>query len=125
MDYTAVTIRNEIFPLGCTDYEDKSFSCQNWNNSIGICKTTYGPVHTIARHRCPRFCTLCKGAPHSQLLPTIASGTCGDILGIDCQTINITNICSNTFGQKYCAKHCKQCKESVGRLPDIGSLFGR
>ncbi|CAG2188547.1 unnamed protein product [Mytilus edulis] len=128
MEYTPAPIRHEHFPLGCTDYEDINFSCRNWNNSIGICRTTYGPVHTIARHRCPRFCSLCQssiGAPQSQLLPTIASGTCGDILGNDCLTINITNICRNTFGQKYCAKHCNQCKESVGLLPDIGSLFGR
>ncbi|XP_071161168.1 uncharacterized protein [Mytilus edulis] len=128
MEYTPVPIINEHFPLGCTDYEDINFSCRNWNNSIGICRTTYGPVHTIARHRCPRFCSLCQssiGAPQSQLLPTIASGTCGNILGNDCLTINITNICRNTFGQKYCAKHCNQCTESVGLLPDLGSLFGR
>ncbi|VDI75590.1 Hypothetical predicted protein [Mytilus galloprovincialis] len=128
MEYTPVPIRNEHFPLGCTDYEDINFSCRNWNNSIGICRTTYDPVHTIARHRCPRFCSLCHGSigvPQSQLLPTIASGTCGNILGNDCLTINITNICRNTFGQKYCAKHCNQCTESVGLLPDLGSLFGR
>ncbi|CAG2193457.1 unnamed protein product [Mytilus edulis] len=116
MEYTPVPIRHEHFPLGCTDYEDINFSCRNWNNSIGICRTTYGPVHTIARHRCPRFCSLCQSS---------IAGTCGNILGNDCLTINITNICRNTFGQKYCVKHCNQCTESVGLLPDLGSLFGR
>lgn len=106
----------------CSNHEDVTFNCQDYNNHYGLCASLTPMLQTIARTRCPKFCNLCGSngtvPTQSALTGSTSLPPCVDHDNRCSQTSYKTLLCNpNTLPdtQKYaiqtCPLTCNYCAE--------------